>query len=163
VLEALIMDILLEITKEAGMRMPSPVGQTVSIVGTFIMGQAAVVAGIVSPVLVIFITIAAICSYAIPSYSFGNSVRIIRFGMLLLSGCFGILGFFAGIIIIVMHVLSLRSFGAPFLAPVIPFNRSGNKDVIYRVPWWKMSRRGSTAKPKDSARQASGLKPRPPK
>lgn len=161
-IEAFIMDIMLEIMKEAGLRMPKPVGQTVSIVGTFIIGQAAVVAGIVSPVLVIFITVAAICSYALPYYGVGNALRIIRFAMLMLSGCLGILGFFAGLIVIVMHLLSLRSFGSPFLAPIIPFDASATRDVIIRAPWWKMGKRGNTGKPKDSVRQAPNLKPTPP-
>jgi hypothetical protein len=134
-IEALIMDILLEIVKEAGLRMPNPVGSTVSIVGTFIMGQAAILAGIASPTLIIFVTVSAICSYAIPSYNMSNSIRLVRFPLLFLTGCLGILGFLGGIIVIILHFLSLRSFGEPFLAPIIPFDKSGNKDVLVRVPW----------------------------
>jgi hypothetical protein len=162
-IEAFILDILLEIMKEAGLRMPRPIGQTVSIVGTYIIGQAAVVAGLVSPILVIFITISAICSYAFPSYSLVSSFRLIRFPLLILSGTIGILGFLGGIIIIMMHILSLRSFGEPFFSPVIPFNKGDNKDIIVRAPWWKMTERPRSGHPKDVIRQKSAnLKPKPP-
>lgn len=162
-IEALIMDLLLEIIKEAGLRIPNPIGPTVSIVGTFIMGQAAFLAGIASPTLIIFITIAALCSYAIPSYSFSNSLRLVRFPLLAMTGCFGLLGFFGGIIFIILHFLSLRSFGEPFFAPVIPFEKNNVGDVFVRAPWWKMSKRPRMAHPKDSTRQVENLKPKPPR
>lgn len=163
-IEAFIMDILLEVIKEAGLRMPNPVGPTVSIVGTFILGQAAILAGIASPTLIIFITISAICSYAIPNYSLNNSLRLIRFPLLILSGVFGILGFFAGIIALMVHVLSLRSFGVPFMAPVIPFDEVGVQDTVIRVPWWRMKKRSGFTRPKDKVRQGQeDLKPAPPK
>lgn len=162
-IEAFIMDMLLEIIKEAGLRMPNPVGPTVSIVGTFIMGQAAILAGIASPTLIIFITISAICSYAIPSYSLNTALRLVRFPLLLLSGLFGIIGFFGGFLVLALHFLSLRSFGEPFFAPVIPFDKEGMKDTLVRAPWWKMAKRPRFAHPQESVRQTGNLKPKPPK
>ena len=162
VIEALMMEIIMDIMKEASLRMPKALGQTVSIVGALIIGQVAVIAGVVSPTLVIFIATAAICSYAVPSLNFGNAFRLIRYPLLIATSIFGLLGFFGGIIIISLHLLSLRSFGEPFMAPVIPFDKNGNKDIFVRSPWWKMTTRSKLGKPKDMNRQAPNQKPKPP-
>lgn len=162
VIEALMMELMLEIMKEAGLRMPKPIGQTVSIVGTFIIGQAAVVAGIVSPTLVIFIAVGAICSYTSPSLSLSNAMRLIRFPIILATAFLGLLGFFAAIIILGLHLLSLRSFGEQFTSPIIPFDKNGSKDVFVRSPFWKMSKRSRLGQPKDINRQAPNMKPKPP-
>jgi spore germination protein KA len=163
--EAFLMEIILEIMKEAGLRMPKPLGQTVSIVGTLVIGQAAVSAGLVSPLMVIVIAVAAISSFAIPSYIMSNSLRLIRFPLLFLSALFGLLGYIAGLMVISLHLMSLRSFGTPYLAPVIPFNSNSSvQDVFTRAPWWKMNKRSALARPQDQTRQNSNdLKPKPPK
>jgi hypothetical protein len=162
VIEAFVMEIILEIMKEAGLRLPKSIGQAVSIVGTLVIGQAAVTAGLVSPLLVIVIAVAAISSFAIPTFSLSNTFRLIRFPVLFSTAFFGLLGYLAAIAAIFLHLMSLRSFGAPYLSPVIPFDRSGNKDVLIRAPWWKMNRRPKLARPKDKVRQAPKIKPGPP-
>jgi spore germination protein KA len=162
VAEAFIMEIIMEIMKEAGLRMPSKFGQTVSIVGTLVLGQAAVTAGLVGPLLLIVIAVAAISSFAISAYTMSNALRIIRFPLLFLTAFLGVFGFLGGIIIIFLHLMSLRSFGSAYLAPVIPFEKSGSKDVFIRAPWWKMTNRPGFVKSKDSKRQAANLKPKPP-
>lgn len=115
------MELMFEIMKEAGLRMPKPVGQAVSIVGALVLGEAAVNAGLVGPTLVIAIAISGISSFAIPDYATSFTLRLIKFPLIILSGTLGILGFLAGTIAITLHLLSLRSFGAPFLAPLDPF------------------------------------------
>ncbi|MDP4181743.1 MAG: spore germination protein [Bacillota bacterium] len=162
VMEAAVMEIILEIMKEAGLRLPKPIGQTVSIVGTLVIGQAAVSAGLVGQFLLIVIAVAAISSYAIPSYTMSNALRLVRFPILALTAFFGLLGYLASIIVLLLHLMSLRSFGTPYLSPVIPFDKSGNKDVFIRAPWWKMLNRPKFVRAKDSVRQASGLKPKTP-
>ncbi|MDP4093621.1 MAG: spore germination protein [Bacillota bacterium] len=162
VLEAAVMEIILEIMKEAGLRLPKPIGQTISIVGTLVIGQTAVAAGLVSSFLLIVIAVAAISSYAIPSYTMSNALRLVRFPILILTAFFGLLGYLAGIITLLMHLMSLRSFGTPYLSPVIPFDKNGNKDVFIRTPWWKMLNRPKFVRSKDRARQTSNLKPKPP-
>lgn len=162
-IEAFLMEIILEIMKEAGLRMPKPLGQTVSIVGTLVIGQAAVSAGLVAPLMVIIIAVAAIASYAIPAYNMSNALRLIRFPLLFLSALFGLLGYLAGLIVFGLYLMSLRSFGTPYLAPVIPFSGSGVKDVFARAPWWRMMKRSDLARPQDQIRQADDLKPKPPK
>jgi hypothetical protein len=163
-IEAFLMEIILEIMKEAGLRMPKPLGQTVSIVGTLVIGQAAVTAGLVSPLMVIIIAVAAISSFAIPAYNMSNSLRLIRFPLLFLSALFGLLGYLAGLIVISLHLMSLRSFGTPYLAPVIPLNSSSARDIFARAPWWRMIKRPDLARPQDQNRQsANDMKPKPPK
>jgi hypothetical protein len=161
VIEAFVMEIIIEIMKEAGLRLPKPLGQAVSIVGTLVIGQAAVSAGIVGPFLVMVVAVDAISSFAIPSYSMSNVFRLIRFPILFATALFGLLGYLASIIVIILHLMSLRSFGTPYLAPVIPFNKSSNKDVLVRVPRWNMMKRPEFVRPKDKIKQASKLKPMP--
>jgi hypothetical protein len=163
IVEALSMDVMLEIMREAGVRMPKPVGQTLSIVGAIVIGQAAVAAGLVGPGLVVVIALASLSSFTIPSYSMGNSIRILKFIILILSGSFGLVGYLIGLIAVGLHLMSLRSFGVPYLSPMIPFDKSGNKDTIVRAPWWKMLKRPSFARSKNINRQKKDMKPEPGK
>lgn len=164
ILEVFIMEIMFEIMREAGLRMPKPVGQAVSIVGALVIGEAAVSAGLVGPFLVIVVAAAGICSFTIPAYSLSISFRVLRFPLIILTGIFGLFGFLGGILAVTLHLISLRSFGAPYLAPLAPFRVDGNKDVVIRVPWWKMKKRPKLAQAQDSEREADSdvLKPKPP-
>ncbi len=146
--EVLLMEIAFELMREAGLRMPRPVGQAVSIVGSLIIGQAAVQAGLVSPIMVIIIAVTGIASFAIPSYATSFTIRFLRFPLLLASGMLGLLGFTAVLYVLTVHALSLQSFGEPYVAPIIPFRPSEQKDSLLRVPWWKMNTRPTFAKEK---------------
>ncbi|KEF36187.1 spore germination protein, GerA family [Schinkia azotoformans MEV2011] len=137
-LEALIMETAFELMREAGLRMPKPVGQAVSIVGSLIIGQAAVQAGLVSPFMVIVVALTGIASFAIPNYAASFSIRLIRFPLLIASGTMGLLGFAACFSLLAIHAISIRSFGEPYLAPATPFKPSDQKDALIRFPWWKM-------------------------
>lgn len=137
-LEAIIMETAFELMREAGLRMPKPVGSAVSIVGSLIIGQAAVQAGFVSPFMVIVVALTGIASFAIPNYAASFSIRLIRFPLLVASGTMGLLGFAACFFILAIHAISIRSFGEPYLAPATPFKPSDQKDTLIRFPWWKM-------------------------
>ncbi|MDQ0862240.1 spore germination protein KA [Bacillus sp. V2I10] len=137
-IEALIMEITFEILREAGIRMPRSVGQAVSIVGALVIGQAAVEAGIVSAVMVIVVAITAIASFVLPAYNMGNSVRILRFGLMFMAASFGLFGIMLGLIGIVQHLCQLRSFGIPFMASFAPSIPSDKKDGLIRLPRWEM-------------------------
>ncbi|NPV93490.1 MAG: spore germination protein [Firmicutes bacterium] len=163
ILEAFIMEVILDIMKEAGLRMPKPIGQAVSIVGTLVIGQAAVAAGLVGPLMIIIIALAAISSYTIPSYTMGNTLRLIRFPILISTALFGLFGYLGGLIVLLLHLMSLRSFGTPYLAPVVPLDLSGNMDVFVRSPRWDMSARPVLARAKDPTRQGPDQKPKPPR
>ncbi|MGM0900388.1 MAG: spore germination protein [Bacillota bacterium] len=139
--EAFLMEITFEALREAGLRLPRPIGSTVSIVGALVIGQAAVEAGIVSAPLVIVVAVTGIASFMFPSYSMTGSIRLLRFAIMLLAGTLGFYGILLGIFFILVHLVQLRSFGIPYLAPVAPFNFNNMKDVLIRVPWWKMNKR----------------------
>jgi len=159
-LEALIMEIAFELMREAGLRMPKPIGQAVSIVGSLIIGQAAVQAGLVSPSMVIIVAVTGISSFVIPNYGASFAIRILRFPLLIASGAFGLLGFATVFFMIVIHALSIRSFGESYFAPVTPFKAEDQKDVLFRLPWWSMKTRPEMAQ--DPRREKSGY-PHPPR
>ncbi|WP_211750205.1 spore germination protein [Paenibacillus sp. Marseille-Q4541] len=133
-IEAIIMESTFEILREAGLRMPKSVGQAVSIVGALVIGQAAVEAGIISPSMVIVVSITAISSFVMPAYNMGISVRILRFPLMLISASFGLFGIFIGIGLILIHLSSLQSFGTPYLSPLSPFNILDQRDSLVRLP-----------------------------
>ncbi|MFF5996170.1 spore germination protein [Lysinibacillus sp. KU-BSD001] len=132
--EALIMEIAFEILREAGIRMPRMIGPAVSIVGTLIVGQAAVEAGIVSAVMVIIVALTAICSFLFPAYGLSNAVRVLRFPLMILSGMFGLVGLMVGIMLIILHLCSLRSFGVPYMSPFAPLIVKDQKDTLILLP-----------------------------
>jgi spore germination protein KA len=139
--EAFLMELMFEILREAGVRLPKAVGQTVSFVGALVIGQAAVEAGIVSAGMVIVVAITAISSFVIPAYNMAISLRILRFILMAISGGFGLYGVMIGLIVIVLHLCSIRSFGIPYMTPYGPYISSEFKDSIVRVPHWMMNRR----------------------
>lgn len=141
--EALFMEATFEILREAGVRMPRAIGPAISIVGALVLGQAAVEAGLISAVIVIIVSITAISSFALPNYSMANTVRIIRFTLMILSGTFGIYGIFVGLIIMTLHLCKLKTIGIPYLTPITPKIKGGNKDTFFRFPLWKMATRPS--------------------
>lgn len=135
-IEALLMEITFEILREAGVRMPRAVGQAISIVGALVLGQAAVEAGLISSVMVIVVSITAISNFVLPAFNIAIAVRILRFVFMFLAASFGLFGITVGIIAMVLHLCSLRSFGIPYLTPMAPFNLDGQKDTLFRVPHW---------------------------
>lgn len=139
--EALLMEITFEILREAGVRMPKNVGQAVSIVGTLVIGQSAVEAGVVSAVMVIIVAITAISSFVIPTPSMSISVRMIRFVLMGLAASFGLIGILTGMLLLVIHLSCLRSFGVPFMSSLAPFHGKDQKDTLFRVPWPRMTTR----------------------
>ncbi|WP_245741968.1 spore germination protein [Anaerobacillus arseniciselenatis] len=161
-LEALIMELAFELMREAGLRMPKQIGQAVSIVGSLIIGQAAVEAGLVSPIMVIVVATTGIASFAIPNYFASVSIRLIRFPILIASGVLGLLGFATIFVVVLIHALSLRSFGEPYLAPVFPFSSSDQKDTLFRAPWWAKEKRPADVKD-EPERESENQKPSPEK
>lgn len=133
-IEALIMEGTFEILREAGLRMPKSVGQAVSIVGALVVGQAAVEAGIISPSMVIVVSITAISSFVLPAYNLGISVRILRFPLMLMSALFGLFGICIGVGLIIIHLCSLQSFGTPYLSPLTPLKIKDQQDTLVRLP-----------------------------
>ncbi|WP_284638340.1 spore germination protein [Paenibacillus silviterrae] len=132
--EALMMEITIEILREAGLRLPKPIGQAVGIVGGLVIGQAAVQAGIVSPVMVIIVALTAMSSFAIAQYEMGISIRLLRFFSMISAGIFGIYGIVLFGIFITAHLVKLKSFGVPYTLPFGPMKPVEWKDSLVRMP-----------------------------
>ncbi|SPU14199.1 spore germination protein [Bacillus subtilis] len=144
IIEALIMEISFEALREAGVRLPKTIGQTVSILGALVIGTAAVEAGIVSAPMVIIVSLTGIASFTIPRFNLAISIRMLRFPLMFLASIFGIFGIMLGTIILVLHLCKLQSFGIPYLSGISPFKRDEVKDIFVRAPWWTMTRRPGT-------------------
>ncbi len=158
--EALLMEVTFELLREAGLRLPKPIGQAIGIVGAVVIGEAAVRAGIVSPAMVIIVATTAIASFAIPVFSMAIAVRLLRFSMMLLSASLGLFGLMVGLIATTVHVASIRSFGVPYLSPIAP--RGNMKDVLLRTFWWAMNRRPPLIGKYNPTRQRHPVRPHPP-
>ncbi|AEI41074.1 spore germination protein [Paenibacillus mucilaginosus] len=153
VVEAFIMEITLELLREAGLRLPKPIGQTIGIVGGLVIGEAAVSAGIVSPIMVIVVAVTAIASFALPFYAFGITLRIIRFGIMIAASIFGLYGVIMCYILINIHLVNLRSFGVPYTAPFAPQLMEDWKDLVLRAPLVFLRERPRLMRDKDRQRQ----------
>lgn len=140
-IEAFIMEITLEMLREAGVRLPSKIGQTVGIVGGIVIGQAAVEAGIVSNIMVIVVALTAIASFIIPNYDMGSAIRIVRFPMMILASLYGFVGLIVGLMILLAHFISLESLKVPYGMSISPFRVSDWKDIIIRLPHWNLKSR----------------------
>jgi spore germination protein KA len=160
--EALIMEVTFEILREAGIRLPRAVGQALSVVGAIVIGQAAIQAGIVSPAMVIIVSITAIASLATPALSIAISARLIRFLLMFLAAGFGFYGVIIGVMIMIIHLCSLRSFGVPYMAPLAPFIPSNSGDTIFRIPTWAFKERPRLISQKNIVRQGKHQRPGPP-
>jgi len=147
ILEALIMEVTLEMLKEAGIRLPAPIGQTVGIVGAIVIGQASVQAGVVSNIMVIVVALTGLASFIIPNHDMSATVRLIRFPMMIIASIYGLLGVGVGSIVLVGHLISLESLGTPYLSPISPLRLADWKDTFIRLPLWKMKKRPLSVKP----------------
>ncbi|MFI3231186.1 MAG: spore germination protein [bacterium] len=145
--EVLLMEIAFETLREAGIRLPSSIGNTLGIVGGIIIGQSAVEAGIVSPIVVIIVALTAICSFAIPSISLTAGYRLVKYLLIFLTSVLGFFGFWVGLLLILIHLVSLESFGIPYLYPFVSSSANGTnnfndlKDTILKFPIFKLTKR----------------------
>jgi len=141
--EALFMEFTIEMLREAGARLPSKIGQTIGIVGGIVIGQAAVQAGFTSNILIITVATSAIASFVIPSYMMSTSLRLLRFGLILLAGIWGNLGLMLGFGFIIADLSNLTVLKSSYLTPIAPFNAEDWKRLIIRGPYWALRERTS--------------------
>ena len=161
VLEAGLMVVAFEILREAGVRLPRPVGQAISIVGALVIGESAVSAGLIGAPMVIVVAVTAVSSFIVtPQIDAG---AVMRYFFLILAGVMGGYGIASGALAILVHLASLRSFGTPYLSPLAPFNAGDMKDSFIRAPIWKMSKRPKDIAGQDEVRQGTPSKPAPPR
>ncbi|MGG6313302.1 spore germination protein [Paenibacillus macerans] len=156
VVEALLMEFTLELLREAGVRLPKPIGQTIGIVGGLVIGDAAVQAGIVSPIMVIVVAVTAISSFAIPSYDAGIAFRMLRFATMIAAAMLGLYGIILSLIMLSVHLSRLRSFGVPYLTPLAPSFPHDWRDVLIRAPIVMLDKRPQFMQTKDERRMKTG-------
>jgi spore germination protein KA len=149
VVEILIMEFSFELIREAGIRVPGAIGPTIGIVGGLILGQAAVTANLVSPIMIIIVAITALGSFSIPSFSMSFSIRVIRFGFIILGATAGFLGIALGLVLNSLILASSKSFGVPFLVPFGPVTNDWYADKLTRKPIWMQEQRPDYLNPKD--------------
>lgn len=160
-IEAFLMELTFEVIREAGVRMPRAIGPAISIVGALVLGQAAVQAGLVSAAMVIVVSFTAISNFVMPAINMAAAVRLLRFSLMLLAGSLGLFGILAGLVPILVHLVSLQTFGVPYLLPAAPFKLQNMKDFVLRFPWWSMRTRPALISQMNPVRQGSNQKPNP--
>ncbi|WP_040228584.1 spore germination protein [Bhargavaea cecembensis] len=144
VFEALLLELFIELIREASVRLPQPIGQTVGIVGGIVIGDAIVSAGLASSLMVIVVAMTAIASFVIPSAEMNMAVRILRFPFMILASMFGFFGIVIGSLLLTIHLINLSSLNQPYFAPVVPYDPSRMKDVFFRLPFFKPDRQQQT-------------------
>ncbi|WP_419887124.1 spore germination protein [Neobacillus niacini] len=155
IVEVLMMEIAFELIREAGLRVPSPIGPTIGIVGALILGQAAVQANIISPIVIIVIALSGLSSFIIIDISMNFAIRITRFLFIFSAGFIGIYGITALFIGGLFYLVSLKSFGTPYFAPMTPHSFSSKDLLIRHIPMKERFRPGYL-KPKDMVKQRKG-------
>ena len=149
-LEILSMQVVIEILREGGLRLPAKIAQTLSVVGGFIIGNAALQAKLVSPTTLVIVGVATIGTFIIPSYDMSISIRLLGFPLLFLVNYLGALGLVVGLYFLFIHLLSLDSFGVPYF----PLDKYGDlKDMFMRAPLWKMNKRPESTPNNNPIRQ----------
>ncbi|MFC4598528.1 spore germination protein [Cohnella hongkongensis] len=152
IVEVLVIEVSMEVLREATIRLPQQVGGALSIVGVLVVGQAAVAAGFASPITVVIIALTTIGSFATPAYNAALALRLLRFPLIVLAGLFGLYGVMIGLILIANHLLSLKSFGVPYMSPLVPGSPKGMRDLFVRGPFWWMTTRPDFLYPGDDRR-----------
>ncbi|MCD5323486.1 MULTISPECIES: spore germination protein [Pontibacillus] len=155
IVEALLMEVTIEILREAGIRLPNPVGQAVGIVGGLVIGESAVSAGLVSPMMVIVVALTAISSFALPQYYVGVSLRILRFPLMVSAALLGLYGIVIALILLSIHLIRLKSFGVYYLEPLVPYTPSGWKDMFIRTRTKRLIYRPEMLNPEDKKRMGT--------
>lgn len=144
VVEVLLMELAFELLREAGVRIPGNLGGTIGIVGGLIVGQSAVEANLVSPIVVIVVALTALASFAVPNEEFTAAFRIMKFLFILAAACLGYYGILLGAILLMIHLAGLKSFGVPYLTPFIGAEMDHEqelRDSVIRQPLYRLFRR----------------------
>ncbi len=152
--EVIVAFLIFEILREVGLRMPKAVGSAMGIVGSLILGESAVEAGIVSPFVLIVVAFAAVCNFIAAPYMNPNTVY--RFSLLFSAGLGGLPAFFASCALGIVLVLGKESFGVPYLSPLAPLSFEGMRDMLYMAPIWRMKKVPPSVSGRDITRTEGG-------
>ncbi|PFN96142.1 spore germination protein [Bacillus sp. AFS076308] len=148
VFEVVFLEFTIELLREAGVRLPTKVGQTLGIVGGIVIGQASVEASLTSNVLLIIVALSALASFTTPIYKMSNTIRFLRFPLIIAASIWGGLGIVMGIAFLIVHLTRLESLGTPYTVPFYPFRPQDLKDSIIRASYSETSKRPSYLRPK---------------
>ncbi|MBO0959660.1 spore germination protein [Neobacillus sp. MM2021_6] len=151
--EAFIMLILFELFKEAGLRLPKAVGQTVAVLGGLFIGDAAIRAGLTSPSMLVIVAITVISGYTLINQNMAGNIALLRFIVLLFSAFLGVFGFFVSFFLITTLVVSLESFGQPYLSYLSKPHKMDIIKNIVRLPYRFLKKRNQAYSPIDSDSQ----------
>lgn len=132
--EAFIMEFTFEILREANIRIPKPIGPSISIVGGLVIGQSVVEAGIVSQAMIIVVALTSISAFAVPGYTTNAALRLIRFPFMIAASFVGMYGIMSLVVILLLHMASLRSIGVPYLSPIAPINLKDIQNTLLHGP-----------------------------
>jgi Bacillus/Clostridium GerA spore germination protein. len=152
VTEVVIMEFFIELLREASIRLPGSISSAMSIVGGLIVGDAAIRAGLVSPLLIIIIGLASLTSFVIPSYELASSLRLVKYFLLAFSAVFGIFGLTVGLVLFVSQLCALSSYGTEFTAPFSPAYRKGFVESLIELPIFRRNTRPEYYEPVDLIR-----------
>ncbi|MDG4655987.1 spore germination protein [Ectobacillus antri] len=152
IIEALFLEITIELLREAGARMPSKIGQTLGIVGGIVIGTASVQASLTSNVLLIIVALAALASFTTPVYQVTNTIRFLRYPFLLFAQFLGLFGIALFGIFVLTHLIKLTSFNRPYLSPIYPPRIPDMKDFLIRLPFGMQKYRPTFLRAKDKTR-----------
>lgn len=152
-IEAMILEITIELIREASIRLPKAVGQTIGIVGGLVIGNAIVSAGLVSNMMVIVVAFTAISSFVVPSMELNTTIRLLRFPFMVLASLFGFFGIVIGTLLLVIHLFNLSSLKQPYFTPFIPFQPKEIFKVILREPYYKAKKQATSFSPKEGEKK----------
>ena len=152
IIEVLILEVTVEMIREAAIRLPTYVGTAISVVAGLIIGEAAVQAGIVSDLLIVIVAATAVASYVIPSYDMALAIRILRFCFILAASIFGIIGIVVATALTITHLFTIESLGQPYFQPFIPLTTRDLKDSFFRLPIKDIALRDKTTRTKNIIR-----------
>lgn len=158
-IEALFLEISIELLREAAARLPTKVGQTLGIVGGIVIGQAAVVAGLTSNILLIIVALSALASFVTPIYKMGNAIRLLRFPFLVGAQIWGLLGISLAALLLMTHLVKLTSIGRPYLEPIYPLQIKDWKDSFVRLPFNLFKSRPKNLQTENPVKQTTLKKP----
>ncbi|MCS4476186.1 spore germination protein [Clostridium botulinum] len=149
IMEIISMELIVEFLREGGLRLPSKIGQTLSVVGGIIIGDAAIKSHLVSSTTLLVVGVSTVATFLIPNYEMSLAIRILKFPILFLTNALGIIGVSIGWFFILLELCSLDSIGVPYLQ----FKKSDMKDIFMRAPLWKMNKRPKAIPNKNPVRQ----------
>lgn len=162
-IETIFAVITFELLREAGQRMPKPFhGPVITLLGMLIIGQMATQAGLVGPLTIIVIAVAGFTNFILPNYAFQQVIRYLSIPMLLLGGLLGFMGILIGLMVMLTHLINVRSFGVPYLSPISPARKEGWKDVFLRAPKWALETRDPAMGVPNVRRSRDNNFPKPP-